>query len=247
MNEPECYVVIGRHPGQRDVEVVGCYISRSQAQKVARIRARKNPPAPGQPAPCFEVYEAYDNSTRCVGRLTFSDLPPALQRGVCTAAEPKSLPMSVRDRPKPRRKIWSGQLAGSLFAAVGLLICLWFAQVAWQSWQSRDWPSVPGVIASSYSVSHTDGRGRSHSHPRIHYDYSVAGEAFVGERVRFGGMNTGQALSVYPAEALVTVYYHPEHPEQVVLSRGLDQYDWALLILGLVMVVIGVTVVRDNR
>jgi hypothetical protein len=90
------------------------------------------------------------------------------------------------------------------------------------------WPSVPGRVVASESVT-TQFRGRALRYApaaRIVYDYALGDAVFTSERVAVQTLpvetssEEGQRrLRDYPAGAAVTVYYDPADPAVAVLER----------------------------
>jgi hypothetical protein len=112
------------------------------------------------------------------------------------------------------------------------------------------WPSIPGRVVTSESVT-TQFRGRALRYApaaRIVYEYTLGDTVFTSERVGVqtlaveSGSEEGQRrLRDYPVGAAVTVYYDPANPAVAVLERetprdGLVAGLW-LISLGLVVAV----------
>ena len=120
-------------------------------------------------------------------------------------------------------------LAFLAFAALMFCGAVLFAFSSWETYSSRDWPSVPGTIVASYTE-HTCGGYRQVNswETKILYRYSVGGRPYEGSRVsvlrrfcdsdkeivqRWLGQN-------YPAGKAVDVFYNPADPGAAFLHPG---------------------------
>ncbi len=120
---------------------------------------------------------------------------------------------------------WTYVGAGfSLFMVANLVYAVWRGsrQVA----GSRSWAKVPGeILASKVDVegSHTSDEDAD-CKASVRYRYTVAGKAYEGERVRFGGrahttrLIAEQTVAKYPAGRRVEVLCDPKHPKNAVLE-----------------------------
>ena len=87
--------------------------------------------------------------------------------------------------------------------------------------QARYWPTVTGVVVAS-SVYGVPGTGRG-AHPDIHYQFSVNGQVYVGEKLTFGGDHSFYGrdpkpfVAQYPVGADIKVYFDPQNPQNSVL------------------------------
>lgn len=112
----------------------------------------------------------------------------------------------------------------------------------------KGWRSVRGTVTSSGVVSHKrydskENRTATSYEPVVHYQYSVDGNTYPGDRIGFGSgsyskSKAEQIAGGYKQEAQVTVYYDPAHPDKAVLetkSKGGTTY----VLLGLAMLAMG--------
>ncbi|MEO7650719.1 MAG: DUF3592 domain-containing protein, partial [Bryobacteraceae bacterium] len=121
----------------------------------------------------------------------------------------------------------------SFFVAIGLVALGFGLRNIWRASASKEWPSVPGVVATSEinrSVSH-DRKTRSSSTSYaadIHVRYNVAGTDYSTDQIRFGQtVGSGDSSEAelrrlrYPVGATVTVSYNPKDPSLAAMRPGI--------------------------
>lgn len=128
-------------------------------------------------------------------------------------------------------------------ALIGLLAYgLPTGYLLWQVWlayRSRRWPSTTGRILLSDLHHEWRPMWRTHSAPRILYEYRVDGRRYTGTRVTFGGWlnrtwgRTNRVLSRYRVGAPVSVRYDPNKPRRCTLERRLSRIVWLFLAIAL--------------
>jgi len=107
----------------------------------------------------------------------------------------------------------------------------------------QGWPEATGMVTQS-AVEVDDGY-----EVRVVYEYSVNGVGYSGSRIQFGSQTSylrkgraEAAVSRYPVNSHVTVYYDPENPAEAVLDRtspsGLEY-----MVIGIVCLVMMVLVI----
>lgn len=119
--------------------------------------------------------------------------------------------------------------------------------LAWGHWfvrragRSAAWPVVPATIMASRVVQ--QGNARS---PRVTFDYLVAGQRRVGNRLWVGprsiavtGHWADRVASRYPVGAVVHVSVDPAY---AVLEPGVKALHWLPLVFGLSIVAVGLFV-----
>jgi hypothetical protein len=136
-----------------------------------------------------------------------------------------------------------------IFLGVGLLLLTIGALQIYRGEQSKEWPTVPGVITvaelGKQSDRDSDGRTSTTYRADISYDYLVNDTAYVNGNVHFGSMQSSDpstaraVLKRYPVGKSVTVYYNPARPQQAVLEPGVAAVAWILPALGLLFAVVG--------
>ena len=105
------------------------------------------------------------------------------------------------------------------------------------------WPQATGTVTQSGLD--TDDGYRTH----VIYKYTVNGGGYSSSRVRFGTPTTyirkssaEAAISRYPVDSHLTVYYDPENPAEAVLDRtspgGLEY-----IIIGVILLVLTALVI----
>ena len=112
---------------------------------------------------------------------------------------------------------------------------------------STGWPSVPGRVTSSRTVTIVGRHGSSG--PDIHYTYAVGGNRYSGSRLEFGSYSANtsyasDAVAAFLEGADVPVYYDPAHPESSVLRRGANWLAYTLPVLSVLMALFGVALAR---
>lgn len=111
------------------------------------------------------------------------------------------------------------------FLIGGSLAVYYGTQAFLLSFEIPNWPSVPGVVTRS-RVGH-GSKVRYVS--MLEYEYEVAGESYIGKRVRRGesqGLESPveNRIARYPVGTRVHVLYNPEDPSDAVLEAGIDWF-----------------------
>jgi energy-coupling factor transporter transmembrane protein EcfT len=122
------------------------------------------------------------------------------------------------------------KLAGAIiFTGIGILIALFSYSAYKTSAESKDWPTVEGVIVKSEieQQTSTSGEGTNkkttvNSYPKIAYRYQVDGQDHKCTKISFfsASGNANQVVSRYPKGKTIRVYYNPAKPQQAVLVPG---------------------------
>lgn len=135
---------------------------------------------------------------------------------------------------------------GVIFIITGYLVFVKFGRPGLEEAKaSQEWPSVQGTIERSQVVRKRRGSNKKTTYSAdVIYRYSVAGESFESNQVRFGGdvsssssKHAYKTTGLYPKGKRVTVYYNPKEPSAAVLEAGSNfstkaLYYGALLFLG---------------
>jgi hypothetical protein len=111
-----------------------------------------------------------------------------------------------------------------LFPIFGLVLFgLFGAQLMrteYRSKTSTTWPTTDGVVIKSAWMSH-NGKG-CHYSLQFQYTYKVGDRSYSGNNYRFGGEcneeDVMRITTMYPVGAHVLVHYHPDNPNQSVIS-----------------------------
>lgn len=129
---------------------------------------------------------------------------------------------------------FTGVVGFLMLAAMGLGLLGFMAISTWFSYASIGWPVAEGLVLSSKLVTHTGGSTRNSSYvPRIHYEYTVEGRRYTGDRLAFGfGNRSPQAAQAlvrrFRPDRRVPVFYDADKPDRSVLMPGF----WGNLGLG---------------
>lgn len=110
--------------------------------------------------------------------------------------------------------------------------------------RSVSFPTAPGQVVSSEVESQRSsggggvGRGRTVHRAKISYTYTIGGQTYSGDRVRYAewsSSSSGHAQSLvqrYPPGAPISVHYNPARPEVSVIEPGLsDESRFVLVFL----------------
>jgi uncharacterized membrane protein YidH (DUF202 family) len=139
------------------------------------------------------------------------------------------------------------KVLGVIFILVGIGVMIYGYSQYSQAKQSQFWETVSGSIISSKIVSGKNSDNEVFYKPKIKYKYSIAGVTYRSDRIFFGDPleQTSAAMpakyvSMFPANAVVTVYYNPFNPAKSVLLPGETTYAKSTLILSTIFILIGV-------
>lgn len=108
-------------------------------------------------------------------------------------------------------------LLGVIFIFVGLVILLLTIYGYIKAHQSKNWPSVDGVIINSTIVSSGIDDLPSFE---VSYEYHVDGVRYTGWNTSPSGIieNVPKALKKYPKNANVRVFYNPSKHDDALLE-----------------------------
>jgi hypothetical protein len=89
------------------------------------------------------------------------------------------------------------------------------------------YPSTVGTVTVSKIEKKISSDGDDTYLPVVEYDYQVGGQKLHSGRIHslnLSGMHSSarETIRRYPKGKLVQVYYHPAHPEQALLERGIQ-------------------------
>ena len=123
-------------------------------------------------------------------------------------------------------------LVVAVLGLIGVVMLIVGLRTRQKAQTSQSWPAVPGLITHSQVDSRTT-RSRSGNrtttrtsyYPVIRYSYNVGGMQMEGNRITFGGVNTGLVAATamcnkYPAGSQVNVFFDPQKPKDAVLVPG---------------------------
>ena len=113
----------------------------------------------------------------------------------------------------------------------------------WRDWCAKRWSTTTGRVLEAGTRYHKARRGGYL--PSVRYEYSVDGQLFVSERLRFGGVTlrseraAKSSLGPITMGADVTVRYDPRRPNQAVIQVGILASDILWLLAGLAVLAFG--------
>lgn len=129
-----------------------------------------------------------------------------------------------------------GRIGRGLAAiAIGVALIAFGLRQARRQSDSRNWPTVTGVVTES-TVSLEGGREKSSG--RFEYAYQVGGASHTGSSINLTG--AGADLAEFPAGSTCTVYYNPANPADACLKPGGPATVWLFPALGLASVLGGI-------
>ena len=142
------------------------------------------------------------------------------------------------------------KLAGIIvFTGIGIVIALFSYSAYKTSVESKDWPTVDGVIIKSEieQQTSTSGEGSNKkttvkSLPQIVYQYQISGLPYECTKISFSSSsgNASKIVSQYPKGKTVRVYYNPAKPKQAVLVPGNTSLNFVPFIFAGVFILLGV-------
>lgn len=96
--------------------------------------------------------------------------------------------------------------------------------------ESKNWPSIDGMIISAERFSVTPGSAGTQA--GVEYTYSVEGKKYNGHRLHFGMSITGMDERVWrdlPSQGNITIHYHPEKHDLSTIGVEFNPKDQWLL------------------
>lgn len=136
-----------------------------------------------------------------------------------------------------------------LLAPLGLILIAAVVKT-WEVREASRWPKTTGKVVTSVAelrevrVSDSDRedgyRMEGRNFANVTYEYTVFGRKLRCNRISIGedlgNSEVAEKLRKYPAGSVVTVYYHPRHPERAVLERDMPKGLWGCLGIGTAIV-----------
>lgn len=105
-----------------------------------------------------------------------------------------------------------------------------------KQFESRHYLVVTGKVTHSEVKSHRGSKGGTTYEAVINYRFEVGGQAFTGARLRYGAGASSDSASArnlvdaHPEGATVQVFYHPDNPQDALLSPGIIGSDFMLVL-----------------
>ena len=134
-------------------------------------------------------------------------------------------------------------LAGLCIVAIGAALVGHSSWRLWRRRESRAWPAVAGVVASSFLEPDEDGRNRL----VIECVYVVGGVTRRRRKTLLGGLflvepSAKHLQTVYHTGAQVKVRYLPGNPDTIELEYENSLGEWIGLVLGFLLMAVGANV-----
>jgi hypothetical protein len=137
---------------------------------------------------------------------------------------------------KAKHAIW----IGVIFIVIGGAIVWWAGYLILRDKESKEWPTVEGVISASemlsFKTTETERRNKGQLSSRkrevivfsaeIAYTYTVDGKEYTSDNIEMGAETSKFSGDIkakveeYPKGKQVTVYYNPEDHNDAMLEVG---------------------------
>lgn len=148
---------------------------------------------------------------------------------------------------------------GVVLGVTGLVVIGLGLRRMGQAARSRKWPTAPGSIHSSTTVSRTapplpqqdEDEEQAASRPpqllhrpEVTYTYTVHGKSYTGTTLGVDQVEVSSERQArehaarYVPGAPVTVYYDPENPSRALLEPGVHSTSWLFPAVGVVFLVV---------
>lgn len=147
--------------------------------------------------------------------------------------------------PSTKSKITGLKVFLWFFIGIGFVAISVGANLAFQSFRCKSWPTSQGIIRSAKMGRHRSNKGGTTYSADVSYDYSVGGSRYTGTKVAFGTMSASASyaqniLNHYPVGGKVPVYYSPGDPQTAVLERGIHGGTWVCFGVGSAFALFGI-------
>ena len=127
---------------------------------------------------------------------------------------------------------------GRYVLLLSVILMIWGGRDFGLGWMSRDWPVTEGQLLISRVERHLE-----YAVPEVTYEYSVAGERYVGHRFSFKDNEILFPMDfeiAYPEGETTRVFFWPLHPEISVLERGYSAKYLLAAVAGLVLFLLSI-------
>ena len=144
------------------------------------------------------------------------------------------------------------QIFCSLFIVIGLVAAGSGVWMLIKSLRSEQWPVTDGVVLTAEMKSHSGSKGGTTYSAAITYEYRVAGEKYLGEKLAIGSMSSSTSyaqgiLSRYPVGKQVVVHYSPADASEAVLETGIHGGTWICFGVGTAFALFGLMFLQISR
>ena len=119
---------------------------------------------------------------------------------------------------------------GLFWTGMTLLFDGFIIKSAMQQVAAREFTSAPGKVLASEVTTHDSDDGTTYG-VRVTYSYTVSGQEYTGDRLRYGQVSSSsypqarKAAAKFPVGSPITVYYNPSDPQDALLRPGLTGGD----------------------
>ena len=135
---------------------------------------------------------------------------------------------------------------GSVLLIAGIGMTYLGATLLQEGRASLSWHTCEGII--TYSEFKRPGRNSGPPRIFIHYEYTVEGKKYTGDRYSVRGTegrrgDDRRIVDAHPVGRVVTVYYSPSSPETSLLAPGTKYGDYIILGFGIIISFFGAIIV----
>lgn len=145
----------------------------------------------------------------------------------------------------PKMRFLFSRLFPLPFVLTGAITLYFGCQNLIRSKQSKDWPTVSGIVKQSDVEYQSSSDGPGTHHANVQYDFIINGITYSGDDVAYGDFGSSDSsharkiVNRYPVGKEVKIYYLPEDPYECVLEPGTKLQAWFLPGFGMIFFTVG--------
>ncbi|MFP4030627.1 MAG: DUF3592 domain-containing protein [Desulfococcaceae bacterium] len=124
-------------------------------------------------------------------------------------------------------------LKGHYVLLLSVILLIWGGRDFVLGFMSKSWPATEGRLLTSRAERYLED-----SVPQVAYEYTVAGERYLGHRFSFKDATILYPMDfemAYPEGGTTRVFYWPDHPSISTLQRGYSAKYLIAAVAGLVL------------
>jgi hypothetical protein len=139
-----------------------------------------------------------------------------------------------------------------LFVIVGIALGIYGVGLVQDARRCATWPTVEGQILRTDAQVVSREKDQRRYAPNVVYTYAVNGKSHESSRLTLVPRNYAQLSTVqdilaqYPAGGTTRVFHHPDNPANCVLVTTPTGTEWAYPVAGLVFLVLGLFMFRQD-
>jgi len=157
-----------------------------------------------------------------------------------------------------RHPAWVDKLFPIIFGVAGLALLTFGSRELIDGFSSSGWPKSDGIITESKLVRTKSGSSNKGVKAVIEYSYSVNGNQFASDRIRYGMSSyhtiiksarerAGEWLGKYPVNSHVAIAYKPSDPGRSTLNAGVHYTAMIAPVMGLLFLAVTILLMRKAR